>query len=845
MQESRKRAGQNGFLENPHPPKTRKIESLLKKLVAVNRKFKEHINAADAGGCFDEACVQYTEYMERLRREYPESWGTAQQAVDNGGKRGAIAEAATRTQGGPLLRMVAHQDAMDLDTKRAEGSRRPASFTPTNPRAFASTGVQDVQASFSFPAEHQDAKPHFRKSTPFPASKTFKSGGKLSRVVENASNPIFGKPDGGGARDVGKSHANTGGLFGTQPTFGFGAAQSHSGGVGAAQFQGVDKNIVENEDASGDPSTYDGGEDYDAEEEERPVFEGGDGEYDEEHGAIEQEEYETEDNGGNVSDLDDAEGQVAPTLQEEQEDGGEEQEPAAGVFDKQGQGVKLQGIVQSGQGIKPDSSDPKPVVGFGGGFGGFGSPGVNFKSTGGGKDSAPTPIAFGSPHSVKSSVPDSVGSTPLQFGVENPLKNPGSHPTFGNPAPTIFGVTSPVPIAGEPSEKKKIGESILKTGMSTGGFGEKGKAENKKVTFGNGVAIFRADKPEEGNANGHSKLGGGILGGTEAPSSSAPVFGWGVSGVKQGEKSNAPSIFGGGVGGGGETKSSSSGFGGIGGGLGSQSKPLFGSSQSTESTEKTAFGQLSGTIFGNSTAAAGGGGGGGFSVPSANAFAAPSKIPAPSSQPPTLFGTGQGTGQAAASFGVPSGGPVFGNANPSSGMGTFWAPSASTFGGGDGGGGGGLFTAPTAGAGQDSEDKVPKDKPSVEVKDNETWEVKTKAKSKLYRQVENAWEQVGVGCVSVRVKRAGDRAGKGYLMFTTDSGNVLMCTALYGGMRVLEKNPKMLMTVATFLDVKINAEDPVHPKTEEKWVQSQALIQVAKPETAQELKNAIESLKDN
>ncbi|GMH36714.1 hypothetical protein BSKO_04587 [Bryopsis sp. KO-2023] len=75
------------------------MESMLNKLVAVNGKFKEHIAVVDVGGCFAEACMQYTEHVKLLRLEYPEKAATTV-----GGKQGAHQDAKDPKRGAVALR---------------------------------------------------------------------------------------------------------------------------------------------------------------------------------------------------------------------------------------------------------------------------------------------------------------------------------------------------------------------------------------------------------------------------------------------------------------------------------------------------------------------------------------------------------------------------------------------------------------------------------------------------------------------------------------------------------------------------------------------------------------------
>lgn len=126
------------------------------------------------------------------------------------------------------------------------------------------------------------------------------------------------------------------------------------------------------------------------------------------------------------------------------------------------------------------------------------------------------------------------------------------------------------------------------------------------------------------------------------------------------------------------------------------------------------------------------------------------------------------------------------------------------------------------------DDECPVEKPTVEVTDSELWEIKFKTKCKLYKNVENAWRQVGIGSLSIRLKKD-EEQGKGWLFCTTDSGSVLMCNPLYPEMHALQQQkPKMLLTSGTFLERKVTgAPGDAHPITEETWVPAPALIEVS------------------
>lgn len=199
---------------------------------------------------------------------------------------------------------------------------------------------------------------------------------------------------------------------------------------------------------------------------------------------------------------------------------------------------------------------------------------------------------------------------------------------------------------------------------------------------------------------------------------------------------------------------------------------------------------------------------------------------APSSQ---IFGNGQPNTK----FDGQISGSLFPSSTPASSSQGFSLPTGNGVG----------FTAPAAGA-SEQDDEVPKEKPAVEVKDSETWEIKFQTKSKVYRQLKDGWQQIGLGVISVRIGKVGDNAGKGWMFFTTGSGNVLMCNPLYKEMQVSQKeNPKMLMTTGNFLEKETVAVDPKAPTTVEKWVPASALVQVGNGEVARKLKEAVDSAK--
>ena len=170
--------------------------------------------------------------------------------------------------------------------------------------------------------------------------------------------------------------------------------------------------------------------------------------------------------------------------------------------------------------------------------------------------------------------------------------------------------------------------------------------------------------------------------------------------------------------------------------------------------------------------------------------------PAPSS---FLFGALPGTQAAGAAGAAPAAQPFtgFNFGQPAAAAGIFGAPSSGAL---NTLGGGGAATAAAAGGDDDDDDEAAEEEeePSIELESSDA-EILSKHRVKLMSQLEGSWKARGPGTLSIRRPIAASEAGTRapYLVFTTDTGRVLLSAPLVKGLKpvVQAKQPASLLMV--------------------------------------------------